>query len=100
MLCVRVVQQLFSTIVTLEVINCNFTGNSATFGGVFVNYGNIDATSSNFSNNTAMNWGGVIFNYNTVKINFSSLIGNNANMGNDLYNSIGANGCITELVGF
>ncbi|MGB7970313.1 MAG: chitobiase/beta-hexosaminidase C-terminal domain-containing protein [Methanobacterium sp.] len=72
-----------------EVMNCNFTGNSATFGGVFVNYGNIEATSSNFSNNTAMDWGGVIFNYNAVKINFSSLIGNNANMGNDLYNSIG-----------
>ena len=73
----------------LKVIHSNFTGNSATFGGVFVNYGNIDVNSSNFSNNTAMNWGGVIFNYNTVKINFSSLIGNTANMGNDLYNSMG-----------
>ncbi len=73
----------------LKVIHSNFTGNRATFGGVFVNYGNIDVTSSNFSNNTAMNWGGVIFNYSTVKINFSSLIGNTANMGNDLYNSMG-----------
>lgn len=70
-------------------MNSNFTGNSATFGGVFVNYGNIDVTSSNFSNNTAMDWGGVIFNYNIAKINFSSLIGNTANMGNDLYNSMG-----------
>lgn len=73
----------------LKVMNSNFTGNSATFGGVFVNYGNIDVTSSNFSNNTAMDWGGVIFNYNIAKINFSSLIGNTANMGNDLYNSMG-----------
>ena len=73
----------------LNIINSNFTGNSASFGGVFVNYGNIDVASSNFSNNTAKNWGGVIFNYSTVKINFSSLIGNTANIGNALYNSIG-----------
>ena len=73
----------------MNVLKSTFIGNNATFGGVFVNYGNIDITDSSFSNNTAMEWGGAIFNYNTVKLNFSSLIGNIANTGNSLYNYMG-----------
>jgi predicted outer membrane repeat protein len=71
---------------TLTVNNGTFTGNSANFGGAFVNYGEVDVTGSTFKNNTANQWGGVIYNYGTGNFHFNRIIGNTAGKGNAIYN--------------
>lgn len=74
---------------TLTVTNSTFIGNTATFGGVVVNYGIVNFTSSSFSNNNASQYGGFIFNYSMAQIHFNRIIGNTAIIGNAIYNSYG-----------
>ncbi len=71
---------------TLTVKNSTFLGNSGNFGGAFVNYGNVNVTGCTFTSNTANQWGGVIYNYGTAKINFNRIIRNTDGTGKAIYN--------------
>ncbi len=74
---------------TLTVTNSTFIYNTATFGGVVVNYGIVNLADNNLSNNKASQYGGFIFNYSTAEIHFNRIIGNTAIAGNAIYNSNG-----------
>ena len=46
----------------LMLLACNFTANSAYYGGAVSSAGNVTVSASNFTNNTAANVGGALFN--------------------------------------
>ena len=95
---------------TLTVDNCNFTGNTAFYGGAIWNDGTLTVDNCNFTGNTALYGGGAIYseidNYQgtepvTLTVNNCTFTGNNANSGNGgaIYSHIGGySGALTATV--
>ncbi|MFM7407705.1 MAG: CHAT domain-containing protein [Cuspidothrix sp.] len=78
----------------VTINNSTFSGNSAAYGGAIYTNNIVNITSSTFSNNTAVNNGGAIYNsFNTVNITSSTFNNNKANnYGGAIYNQGGDGG--------
>jgi predicted outer membrane repeat protein len=77
-----------ATMSNLTIINCNITGNNATYGGaIYTNSGTTTITNSTLTGNNATQHGGAIYNQEgTLTLNNSTLTGNTATVGGAIYN--------------
>lgn len=63
---------------TVNINNCSFTGNSAAWGGAVWSEGTAAIDGCNFQGNTASSNGGAIRNWGTMTVKFSRIVGNTA----------------------
>ena len=77
--------------INLTITNLTITNGMNEQGGAIYNDGTLTVDNSTFTNNTATDYGGVIFNSNsgTATVNFNRIIGNTAGNGGAIYNYVG-----------
>jgi predicted outer membrane repeat protein len=94
----------------LTVIGCDFTNNTATGanprpgivlpgeGGAIYNSGTLDVHGSDFSGNSASDFGGAIYNLGTATVQESTLSANSASAGGGLFNAASGTLAIDDSV--
>ena len=77
--------------INLTITNLTITNGNSNYGGAIYNDGTLTVDNSTFTNNTATDYGGAIFNSNsgTATVNFNRIIGNTAGNGGAIYNYVG-----------
>jgi predicted outer membrane repeat protein len=74
---------------SISVINCKFTDNTATNhgGAIWNTAGNFSLINSTFTDNSATNQGGAIYNNGYMNVSFNTMVGNTASLGTMIYNA-------------
>jgi len=74
--------------ITSSISHCLFTGNNAAYGGAIYNRdGTLTVTGCNIAGNTANTWGGALFNWDWIIAHYNRIVGNTATSGSAIYNA-------------